>query len=181
MKKVYYLILIMVILLVIISAFLLIRSIAKNKFDNRDMSLPFTLKFNSINNLNYQLLQSEENFEISVSAYRLLGKPNELLSSKIEIELPEGITLIDGTLNWQGDLKFYENDNLFILKLKGNKEGLNQIKGKLYYLENEEFKLGSIASFGACISEDLNQAKIFCENYISKTYEPPVGPGKLES
>ena len=66
----------MVILLVIISAFLLIRSIAKNKFDNRDMSLPFTLKFNSINNLNYQLLQSEENFEISVSAYRLLGKPN---------------------------------------------------------------------------------------------------------
>lgn len=151
-----------------------------SKPKNQDMSLPFTLRLNSITNSNYQLLQSEQNFEISVSAYRLYGKPNELLSSKIEIELPEGITLIDGKLKWQGYLNFYENDNIFVSKLKGNKEGLNQIKGKLYYLESGEFKQGDIKSFGACIGEDLNQAKIFCENYIPKTYVPQDGPGKME-
>lgn len=170
-----------IIIVILIGAagyFILTRKVDESK--NRDMSLPFNLKLNSTNNERYQLLNSEQIFEISVSAYRLHGKPNELLSSKIEIELPEGITLIEGTLNWQGNLKFYDNDNLFVLRLKGNKEGLNQIKGKLYYLENGEFKLGDIKTFGACISKDLNQAKVFCENYISKLYELPSGPGKLE-
>ena len=164
------------IILIVLTLFLF----SCNKSSN-DTSISYNFRLLSDSG-RYKLLSQNEVFEISAD----VNSVPQATKAQIKIQLPEGLTLIEGSLDWEGNLNPGKNTNLLKIKLKSSEEGFYQIKG---HLISDSFRgtdangnpaLGISSIFGACVSDDVDQAKIFCKNFISKTYEPQTNPGKTE-